>query len=152
MIDESVITADIVGFYGVFGIESSILTLYLKISGSRSVAYSERFRESFRLIMYESGDGISAVACRITGNSIRYGSEYLGDEDVSGSGTFSFSVRISSEVCYVSSVCFGKIDSCSCRGFLDGGFIFIDKCSYLVSGNIDESVLIIYIIGSIRIG
>ena len=116
MIDESVITADIVGFYGVFGIESSILTLYLKISGSRSVAYSERFRESFRLIMYESGDGISAVACRITGNSIRYGSEYLGDEDVSGSGTFSFSVRISSEVCYVSSVCFGKIDSTSGRG------------------------------------
>lgn len=134
-----------------FGIERSIDTLYLKRSGSCSVADSEGFGEYFCFIMCESGNSISAVGEWITWNGIRESSDYLSNEDISRSGTLSCSVTISSEVGYVSSVCFGEIDSCSDNGFFNGYFVFIGENSDFISSDIYESVLIIYGIYTIRV-
>ena len=96
--------------------------------------------------MRKSCDSVSTICYGITGNRIVYGSEYLSDEDISGSSAFSFSVGISSEVCYISGVRFREIESGSCYGFLDRGAVFIGKDSDFISFDIDKSIFVIYTI------
>jgi hypothetical protein len=106
------------------------------------------FGKGSGLFVGERRNSVPVVSSGITGNGVINRTEQLGDQHVSGPGTFASSVNVSAEIGGdAGSIYAPKIHSGPGVGILEGGLGRVGEYPYLVSGNVDVSI---GVVGGIR--